>query len=322
MPASSPSESGSGSSSPLWRYVDDGGRVQGPFSTGQMDSWYAHGYFQPSTPCQREGQEGSGFQPMSDFFPYALKGPHRSIPPSAGDAQPSAEEDSKAEGGGGGGGIGGGGGAVEPQREEAQEEEKYPQSPSPSTHEGERGSPSVPKLEPVAEERGSGAVEGTEAEVEAEAEAKADADLPPSTSMATDEAVQTAPATASGATSEPPPPSASPSAAASSAPPSSSSPSLSSHSTPSSSPAQQEWYYVDDSGGMRGPFPTSMMTAWCTPTQPAHAPSALTIITTALLPLHLAHSAHTLSPLIRSLTCPWQASGRLLQGEDGHQKGR
>ena len=73
------------------------------------------------------------------------------------------------------------------------------------------------------------------------------------------------------------------SVAATTSPPTSASSSSTFRSTRSSPPASlsaalndpppaSSWYYVDDSGNMQGPFPTSMMTAWYTPTHtPAHA---------------------------------------------------
>ena len=61
---------------PTWRYKDEQGRAQGPYSGPQMRKWYLDGYFEASTLTHRCGVDSGGatpsFQKLSSRFSKPL----------------------------------------------------------------------------------------------------------------------------------------------------------------------------------------------------------------------------------------------------------
>jgi len=43
-------------SAPLWCYIDDAGKIQGPFEQSLMRAWYVAGYFKKTTRVRRVGK--------------------------------------------------------------------------------------------------------------------------------------------------------------------------------------------------------------------------------------------------------------------------
>jgi len=51
----------------MWHYLDDGGSVQGPFGSAEMDEWNEEGFFNPTLMVAFEKAEN-----IEDFIPLML----------------------------------------------------------------------------------------------------------------------------------------------------------------------------------------------------------------------------------------------------------
>ena len=67
------SASDASSDNTTWLYIDDDGVERGPFNSAQMAAWLEQGYFSPDQPCKP--LSAASFQPLSAYFPPAMQPP-------------------------------------------------------------------------------------------------------------------------------------------------------------------------------------------------------------------------------------------------------
>ena len=232
--ASSSSAVSSASADSVWLYIDDDGVERGPFSSAQMLAWYEQGYFSAEQLCKQqppsvdEGGAVSSFRPMSSCFPPAMQ--RAKAAQQQQQRQPKVEAESAASDS-----------AVYEERKERESEASAEEGEQPQEGSGAEGakqqidaaSNSDEAKEKERQDGGEQEEEDQEAEDEDEGEEEEEEQDPE---------VAARLAALRGSTS-----------GQQSAP-----------SRPAGGESEHSWTYIDDSGAVQGPFPSSHMQAWHT----------------------------------------------------------